>query len=324
MKKLITALVATLLLITSLPANSAGIKNRTANLPTLAVLDTALDTSIPSIQQRLIGEVCILDLSQSQIHRGEKGSCPNNSLFMEGPGASTLPMSILSNRDFSHGTQMVSAAIRSNPNMNILFVRIIGNNPNGTRQSTTINTVPNALKWLYANKDKYNIKAISMSQGHHNLLRSTNYCPVTNVDYWVDWFAKSNIPLFFPAGNGRDYQRIDWPACIPASIAVGGVEDFGSSGFYISSTSNYDKNLIDFWAPITSKVNVPGGAEGNGFGTSVSVQIAAAKWLLVSSYKTNLTQTQLLDLIKSTATPVSNPILKLNGILLNSDKAINS
>jgi hypothetical protein len=324
MKKLITALVATLLLITSLPANSAGLKNTTTNLPTLAVLDTALDTSIPLIKEKLIGEVCIIDLSQSQIRKGEKPSCPNESLFMEGPGASTLPMTILANKDFSHGTQMVSAAIRNNPNMNILFVRIIGNNPNGTRQNTTINTVPNALKWIYDNQTKYNIKAVSMSQGHHNLLSSTSYCPVTQVDYWVNWLVKSNIPVFFPAGNGRDYNRIDWPACIPSSIAIGGVEDFGSSGMYISSTSNYDKSLIDFWAPITSRINFPGGAEGNSFGTSVSVQIAAAKWLAISSAKNTLTQTQLFDLIKNTATPVSNPVLKLNGILLNSDKAINN
>jgi hypothetical protein len=322
MKKLITAIVATLLLITISPANSAGLKNKTLTLPTLAVLDTALDTSIPSIKEKLIGEVCILDLSQSQIRRGEKPSCPNSSLFMEGPGASVLPMTILSNRDFSHGTQMVSAAIRNNPNMNILFIRIIGHNPNGTRQSTTINTVPNALKWIYDNQAKYNIKAVSMSQGHHNLLNSTNYCPVTQTDYWVDWLVKSNIAVFFPAGNGRDYSRIDWPACIPSSIAVGGAEDFGSSGFYVSSTSNYDKNLIDFWAPISSRINFPGGSEGNGFGTSISTQIAAAKWLAISSYKTGLTQSQLLDLIKKTSTPITNPILKINGILLNSDKAI--
>ena len=315
MKKLITALVATLLLITSLPANAnkAGLKNST-QVPTLAVIDTAVDFTIPSIKEKLIYEVCILDWP----------SCPNNTKFMEGSGSTYLFQSILNTSNFSHGTQMVSVAIANNPNMNILFVRIIGNNPNGTRQNTTINTVPNALKWIYDNQTKYNIKAVSMSQGHHNLLSSTSYCPVTQVDYWVNWLVKSNIPVFFPAGNGRDYNRIDWPACIPSSIAIGGVEDFGSSGMYISSTSNYDKSLIDFWAPITSRINFPGGAEGNSFGTSVSVQIAAAKWLAISSAKNTLTQTQLFDLIKNTATPVSNPFLKLNGILLNSDKAINN
>jgi hypothetical protein len=279
----------------------------------LAILDTALDTSIPEIKSRLIGEVCILDWN----------SCPNGTKFMEGAGASVLPMRILSNRNFNHGTQMVSVAIRNNPNMNILFVRIVGHTSRGARQTTSINTVPNALKWLYENTAKYNIKAISMSQGHHNLLKSENYCPFTQTDYWVNWFSAINIPVFFPAGNARDYKRIDWPACIPGSIAVGGAEDFGSSGFYTSSTSNYDPKLIDFWAPISSRIIFPGGAEGNSFGTSVSTQIAAAKWLYVSTFKSSLTMSQVLNLIKSTSTPISNT-LKHDGILINSEKALNS
>lgn len=318
MKKLITAFIATTLTLLSLPAYSAGLKN-TTDVPTLAILDTALDTSIPSIKSKLIGEVCILDLSPK-----DTPSCPNNTLFMEGPGAAVLPTTILSNRDFNHGTQMTSVAIKNNPNMNILFVRIVGNRSDGTRQSTTVNTIPKALKWIYENQSKYNIKAVSMSQGNHNLLNSINYCPVTNVDYWVDWLYKSGIPVFFPAGNGRDYQRIDWPACVPASIAVGGAEDFGSSGFAISLTSNYDNKLIDFWTPMASQVTLPGNINGTAFGTSVAVQIAAAKWLSVSTIKSTLTQNQLIDLINKTGTPISNSSIKANGILLNADKAINN
>ena len=311
MKKLIIALVALTLTITSLPAQ-ANIKNRTVSAPTLAVLDTALDTSIPEIKSRLIGEVCILDWP----------SCSNGTKFMEGVGAASIPLSLMANRDMNHGTQMVSAAIRNNPNMNILFVRIIGNTSRGTRQTTTINTVPNALKWLYENRDKYNIKAVSMSQGHHNLLKGTNYCPVTQTDYYVQWFKAVSIPVFFPAGNGYDPERIDWPACISDSIAVGGAEDFGSSGFAISRTSNYDSKLIDFWSPIQSRVLFPGGSEGSAFGTSVSTQIAAANWLALYSSKPTLKIDEMLSLIKNTSTPITNSI-KQNGILFNLSKALN-
>ena len=309
MKKLITALVAITLITSSMPAQ-ANLKNRTS-VPTLAILDTALDTSIPEIKSRLIGEVCILDWR----------TCANGSNFMEGSGsAGVVPAHCIANRNFSHGTQMASAAIANNPNMNILFVRIIGNTKDCTRQNTRIETVPNALKWLYENKDKYNIKAISMSQGHHNLLKSTNYCPVTNVDYWVDWFGKSNIPVFFPAGNGRDYLRIDWPACVPSSIAVGGVEM--ENPLRVSFNSNYDKNLLDVFAPISARVLNPGGSEGSSYGTSVSVQIAAAQWLSISTFKSSLTINQVLDLIKKTGTPVTNSV-NSSGIYLDVNKAIN-
>jgi len=54
MKKLITALVATLLLITSLPANAnkAGLKNST-QVPTLAVIDTAVDLLYLQLKKNL-------------------------------------------------------------------------------------------------------------------------------------------------------------------------------------------------------------------------------------------------------------------------------
>ena len=290
----------------------ANLKNKTVENPTLAVLDTALDTSIPEIKNRLIGEVCILDWP----------SCSNGKNFMEGFGAASIPLSLMATRDMNHGTQMVSAAIRNNPNINILFVRIIGNTSKGTRQSTGVNTVPNALKWLYENRAKYNIKAISMSQGHHNLLKGTNYCPVTQTDYYVQWFNAVNIPVFFPSGNSSDPLRIDWPACIPGSIAIGGAEDFGSSGFATSRVSNYDPKLIDFWAPIQARILFPGGAEGSAFGTSVSTQIAAAKWLALSTSKPTLTIDQLITLIKNTSTPITNSV-KQDGLMINLEKAYN-
>ena len=206
-KKLLSVLTVILITITTTNAtalvkNTSTLKS-TSTIPTLAILDTALDTTIPEIKARLIGEVCILDWP----------SCPNGTTFMEGENASLLPKEILSNREFNHGTQMFSSAMQSNPNMNILFVRIIGNTARGDRQITTARAIPNALNWVYNNKDKYNIQGVSLSQGHHNLLSRTDYCPV-NVGL-IDAITKLysvNIPTFFAAGNGRDYKKIDWPS----------------------------------------------------------------------------------------------------------------
>jgi len=280
--------------------NKTVLKNTSEQVPTLAILDTALDTSIPEIKSKLIYEVCILDWP----------SCPNGTSFMEGPGSSVLPASIISNRNFNHGTQMASAAISNNPNMNILFIRIIGNTTRGTRQSTGILTITNALEWVFKNKDKYNIVAVSASQGNQNVLKKTNvnYCPVTATDIMVDRLYSVNIPVFFPSGNDRDRSRINWPACIPNAVAVGGVEVFGLNKPQPSIVSNYDGNLIDIWAEINSTVLLPGGSVGNAYGTSVSNQIAAAKYIAVKTAKPTLTTHQILSLIKSKATPVPNKI----------------
>jgi hypothetical protein len=291
MKKLITALVAITLITLSMPAQ-AKLKN-TTSVPTLAVLDTALDTSIPAIKSRLIYEVCILDWP----------SCPNGTKFMEGPG---------------------SAAIANNPNMNILFVRIIGNTAKGTRQTTGILTITNALEWVFNNKDKYNIAAVAVSQGNQSVLKKTptNYCPFTATDMMVDRLYSVNVPVFFPSGNDRDKSRINWPACIPNAVAVGGVEVAGLDKPQPSLVSNYDGNLIDIWEQITSPVIFPGGANGNSYGTSVSNQIAAAKYIALKTAKPTLTLPQLLSLIKSKASPVPNT-LNQNILMFNLGASLN-
>ena len=142
MKKLITtmALIATTIAITAMPAQ-ANLKPKTV-VPTLAILDTALDTSIPSISSKVVAEVCILDWP----------SCPNKKSFMEGAGASVLPMSMLSTNNFNHGTQMASAAIAANPNINIVFVRIVGNlleNANFQKYPSSLSNL-SATSFLFA------------------------------------------------------------------------------------------------------------------------------------------------------------------------------
>ena len=165
-KKMLTAIIAVLIAIpTSSFANvkSSALKNSTTPVPTLAILDTAIDNTIPEIKGKLIYEVCILEWT----------TCPNGKFFMEGPNSASLPLNAITRSGFDHGTQMTSAAIQSNPNMNIVFVRIVGQNVNYDRQIATSATISMALDWVIQNKEKFNIQAVSMSQGHHNsILRS--------------------------------------------------------------------------------------------------------------------------------------------------------
>jgi hypothetical protein len=207
MKKLITmALAASLIAITTMPAQ-ANLKPRTL-APTLAILDTALDTSIPSIKSRLVAEVCILDWA----------SCPNKTKFMEGAGASTLPIDILSKSSFNHGTQMVSAALKANPNLNIVFVRIVGNTRAGAQQTYGINTLVNALTWVNNNKSKYNIVAVASSNATSAPVikksSKSDYCSPTKLDSVISTLNNSGIPVFFPAGNSglnaSMKDKIEW------------------------------------------------------------------------------------------------------------------
>lgn len=304
-KKILMGLIALTLAVPS--TSHANLKNRTTDVPTLAILDTALDTSIPAIKGKLLHEACILEWT----------TCPNGQAFMEGPGSATLPLSLINKNGFDHGTKMASAAIAANPNMNIVFVRIIGQNINGDRQLSTDQTLNNALDWVYLNKDKFNIKALVMSQGHHNLAGGTDYCPKTPVtESKIRMLSDLNIPSFFPTGNNRDYVKIDWPACIPSAISVGSGSKNG-----IDLYSNYDKALVDLHAIGNAKVTAPGGSVVNGAGTSISAQIAAANWIALKQAKPSYNVSQIYDLIIKTSKPIKGK--QGTGNLFQLDQAIN-
>lgn len=287
-KKILLGLIALTLAIPS--TSHANVKNRTVSVPTLAILDTGLDTSIPSIKDKLIYEVCILEWT----------TCPNGQSFMEGPGASAIPSQLITKNGFSHGTQMASAAVSTNPNMNIVFVRIIGQNINGDRQITNEKTIYNALNWVYSNKDKFNIQAVSLSQGSHALADSANYCPSTpTTQKSITDLLSAGIPTFTAVGNNSDYKRIDWPSCIPEAVSVGAGSKNG-----IETYNNYDPLLLDIYSIGQLKVYSPGNNLGFASGSSVAAQTAAANWIALKQFKSGHTFAQLNDLIASKSTVI--------------------
>jgi subtilisin family serine protease len=287
-KKLIAALIAiTLALPTA--AQAAGLKNRTDSTPTIAILDTGIDTSLPAFQGKIVQEVCILEWT----------TCPNGKSFMEGTGAASMPSNLISQNGFDHGTLMTSVFLQTNPNANIVFIKIIGNTATGLRQNAGEASVYNALNWVKSNALKYNIQAVSMSQGHHTLgAAGTDYCPKTPItEQAIKDLMSMQIPVFFPSGNGRDYTRIDWPACLDVSVSVGYVDQQNE----ISASSNNDSSKLDFFAPGFFSVAGPGNILKNISGSSAAIQVAAGQWLKLKTAKPTYTYDQIFTAIKSTA-----------------------
>jgi len=306
-KKITSALIAVLL---AVPATAqANIKNRTVDsTPTLAVIDTAINPNDPLFSGKIVHEVCILTVK----------NCANGQEFMEGPGAASVPANFMYSNGFEHGSVMTAAAIKANPNIKIVFIRIIAYNANGTRANTPTNVIANAINWVVQNKDKYNIKAINMSQGHHNLRPGTDYCPkIPAVDEAVNKSVAVNVPVFFPTGNNWDAARIDWPACIPSAIAVGATDKNG----YVAGFTNHDNNLTDFLSPGFLDLTLNGTTK-NHVGTSISSSQTASGWVLLSSLKPTLTYSQIYDLLVNTSTSNYNAKVKTNRVI-NFTGAIN-
>lgn len=304
-KKLIAALAAITIAVPA-TANAAGISNKAESTPTLAIIDTAFDTSVSTLKGKVVYEVCII----------EWATCPNGQSFMEGLGSTNLPKSTYYLGGFEHGTQMASGAVMTNPNINLVLIRIIGRNINNDRQITNEKTIATALQWVYDNKDKFNIQAVSMSQGHHNLLPLNEYCPVTpDTESKIRSLKALNVPTFFPTGNQRDYRFIDWPACISDSIAIGAGTKFG-----IEIYANADPLRTDFYANGALKVVGPDERTFNVAGTSMATQIAAAQWIAVKQAKPQLSYTDIYNLFVKTAIPIKGK--STSGILIDLKKAL--
>lgn len=285
MNKKLTAILLTLTFIAPIKALAAD----TTAVPTIAILDTAIDSSLPEFKDKIVQEVCIIDWT----------TCPNGLSYMEGPGAAKMSPDLIVKNGFDHGTQMASIFLKNNPNAKIVFVKIIGNTQTGARQVALESTVFNALNWVKKNASKYNIKAVSMSQGHHNLgPAGTDYCPKTPITKQsVIDLASMNIPVFFPSGNGRDYSRIDWPACIDESVSVGFVDQQGE----ISASSNNDSSKLDFFDYGFWQATSPGGIVKNVAGSSAAVQVSAAKYIALQQAKPQLNMDQLIQNLRLSA-----------------------
>ncbi len=290
-KKLITALVALTLIIPT--TAQAALKNRTIDSkPALAIIDTALDTSIPEFAGKIVYEVCFIEWS----------TCPNGKTFMEGPGSAGMPLNFMQNNGFNHGTQMVSSALQTNPNMNIVFIRIVGNTANGSRQIVNDQVVNSAMQWVNDNRTKFNIQALSMSQGTSTFLNGSQYCLNTpNTNSIIGLLKNNGIPSFFPVGNSKNYKRIDWPSCIPDSIAISAT----MPGDAIATYANFDPLLTDFFALGSLSVKNPGNSSVNGAGTSIAAQVAAATWVAVKTKNPSMSYQEAYNLLSLKSTVVN-------------------
>jgi hypothetical protein len=159
-----------------------------------------------------------------------------------------------------------------------------------------------------------------MSQGHHALgAPGTDYCPKTPItEGKIKALLDAGIPVFFPTGNARDYVRIDWPSCIPSSIAIGATMPTGSIAIY----SNHDSVLTDFFAQGTTQALTIQGKKINVAGTSAATVIAATQWATVKAAKPTFTYSQIYDLISRTSLPTSNSKVT-GGKLINLGAALN-
>jgi subtilisin family serine protease len=282
MKKSIIAIIGLALLLVMVGTSAKG-----NTKPTIAVIDTGIDAKHSLVSEKIVHEVCLLDFN----------TCPNGTNFMEGVGAATLDPVKASKNGFYHGTQIASVITQNNPNVNLVVIRIVPMTVKGSRASTSLTAVQRALEWVDKNHQRYNIVAVNMSQSYVSKNACTSHVPIENA---INSLVSKNIPSFFPTGNGSNYSKIDFPACIPSSISVGATDPaYGKQ----MSPAIYSNNSAssDFFALGTMFAATPNNKTANSVGTSNASALMAAKWVAVKDLNPSLSMSQVYDRIKSQA-----------------------
>ena len=215
MKKALLALLSAVLLITiTQPAQAEDQK-------VLAIIDSAINSKNFSA---IIHEVCFTTTSAVP----NKMACPNGQTFMEGLGAASAPWPLSINSATYHGDAMVKAALVTNPNVKIVFVRSADVTTIGNTLGSQTTALAAAIDWVSKNSAKYSIDAVSISQASiskDNLNACTGTGPLANeglrAKNAVTLLSASNIPVFAATGNDKSSTVVGFPACVSGVIGVG-------------------------------------------------------------------------------------------------------
>lgn len=195
-------------LIAAIAVALSGITNAEASLePTVAIIDVGFSTS--SFSNSVVYEVCIVS----------SALCPNGARFQEGSGAAHVASNSLP--AFAHGTNMLSILTSVNPDVKVVLIRILGLNTNGKSGAYTIDDVTTALAWVVKNYSRFNIKAVSISQGRVN-----GACrAVPELVNSIKTLTAANVAVIASAGNERNRSNMAVPACIDEVISVGATDN---------------------------------------------------------------------------------------------------
>lgn len=268
-------------------------KAHASNPPTVAIIDTGYDASVTQFANKIVYEQCYSSFF---------ASCPNGKSNMSGPGSAALSPAQLAINGTGHGSEMLSGEIITNPNIKFVYIRAFSVETKPALMVAPYDSdIPLILNWIAANASVYNIQAVSMSFAR----AVTSSCPINSAIAIATSNLKSlNIPVFAGAGNEGNLTHIDFPACNPGIISVGGQIN-NIPAYWSNSGAGLG------WAALGSlNVTSVGNSSVVSTGTSIATTISAASWVAIRQAKPTLNYQQVYSLIQNTATMSSAAYIK--------------
>jgi len=294
MKRIINCVVTALLVgVSGMVVAPSGVADTPpAVAPSVAIIDSGVNTALfPNI----VTEVCILEWSM----------CPNGKPQMEGVGAANT--GVVTNTTLTHGTEVASVITKVNPSIKIIPIRIVGVTDKGNPYIYSNKAVKLGLDWVIANRTKYNIQAVNVSQG--KIFPGCSLPDGTQAD--IDALKAANVGVIAATGNDSNRTAVMSIACAPGVIAIGATDnpDPGSSGKsydptakpYIARYSNGNA-ATDFYLNARWYALQPNGKQKFTVGTSIATA-AFTGWYTLN-YKGSIVPTY--QYLVGTATTASN------------------
>jgi hypothetical protein len=205
MKKIAIFLAIALAMVGTVPAHAV-------EKTSVVIIDSGFDPS----KVQPIKEVCILVVQR----------CNNGSSFDDSIGSSNTSsrLSVSGQREWNHGTIMADIVRQINPDVNLIFIRNAFAVPSGAVNIGGIREFNLSLDWVIANKEEYNITAVSFSRGQNTWTRTSNTCPIDlKTQGQIVSLQNLGVATAIAAGNNRNKTNISYPACISEAVAISGI-----------------------------------------------------------------------------------------------------
>jgi len=181
---------------------------------TVVMIDSGVNDALFS--KNIAYEACFIEYT----------TCSNGKNSMEGPGAAQQVAS--KNMEVNHGEQMLSIMVKVNPTIKVIPIKIMGVTAAGNPYIYSLASVKSALDWVVANRAKFNIGLVNISQGKI----FANCAVPAGLAADVNTLQANNVEVVASTGNDSNRTSIMSPACLPNVISVGATDnpDPGSSG----------------------------------------------------------------------------------------------
>jgi len=174
---------------------------------TVVLIDSGVNDAL--FAKNIVYEACFIEYT----------TCQNGKNSMAGLGAAQQVPS--KNIEVNHGEQMLSIMLKVNPNMKVIPIKIMGVTSQGNPMIYTLDSVKSALDWVVANRSKFNIGLVNISQG-----RIFANCAVpAGMAEDINALQASNVEVVAASGNNSNRSAMMSPACLSNVISVGATDN---------------------------------------------------------------------------------------------------